>query len=123
MWSHVTPFIAMKKQRPNVRSAAEPGPAILRDAPAMRAPLCAQEVVSVRTAKATLSALLDLVATGREVLINSDGRPKARLVAPSAAPPRKVFSGSAAHLAQMPPWRGGLTADETIRADRDSRGW
>ena len=113
----------MKRQRPNVHTAAEPGPAILRDAPLMREPLLAQEVVSVRTAKATLSALLDLVATGREVLITSDGRPKARLVAPSAAQPRKDFAGSAAHLSEMPPWRSGLTADELIREDRDSRGW
>jgi hypothetical protein len=33
----------------------------------------------------------------------------------------KPFRGAQAHLDTMPPWRGGLTADEIIRADRDSR--
>jgi hypothetical protein len=32
----------------------------------------------------------------------------------------KPFTGTAEHLAKRPPWRGGLTADEIIRADRDS---
>ena len=38
------------------------------------------EVISVRSAKAHLSALLDLVAGGREITITSDGKPKAKLV-------------------------------------------
>ncbi len=96
---------------------------VLRDEIALPRPTSVGEVVSVRTAKATLSALLEMVAAGREVLITSDGRPKARLVPPLAAKPRKVFAGSAAHLAQMPAWSGGPTADEVIREDRDSRGW
>ena len=77
--------------------------------------------VSVRTAKATFSALLETVARGREILITSDGRPKARLVPVNAPKPRKVFGGSAAHLATMPPWSGGLDATELISADRDGR--
>ena len=113
----------MKTQRPVVYTSTESEPMVLRDSVAFAEPISFGEVVSVRTAKATLSALLEMVAAGREVLITSDGRPKARLVAPLAAKPRKVFTGSAAHLALMPAWRGGQTADEIIREDRDSRGW
>ena len=77
--------------------------------------------ISVRAAKAHLSGLLDEVAAGREVVITSDGVPKARLV-PIAERPRKVFTGTREHLKKMPPWRGGPTADEIIREDRDARG-
>ena len=77
--------------------------------------------ISVRAAKAHLSGLLDEVAAGREVVITSDGVPKARLV-PMTERPRKVFTGTREHLKKMPPWRGGPTADELIRKDRDARG-
>jgi prevent-host-death family protein len=79
--------------------------------------------ISVRAAKAHLSGLLDLVAAGQEVTITSGGKPKARLVPMSAGARRKVFLGSTEHLKTMPPWRGGPTADEIVRADRDGRGW
>ena len=77
--------------------------------------------ISVRAAKAHLSGLLDEVAAGREVVITSDGVPKARLV-PMGERARKVFTGTREHLKRMPPWRGGPTADELIREDRDARG-
>jgi prevent-host-death family protein len=80
--------------------------------------------ISVRAAKAHLSGLLDEVAAGREVVITSDGVPKARLVPMSAGTQRKPFSGTREHLKSMPKWKmGDLTADEIIRADRDGRGW
>ena len=79
--------------------------------------------ISVRAAKAHLSGLLDQVAAGREVVITSDGVPKARLVPYRAERERKVFQGAAAHLKTMPPWRGGPTAEEIVREDRDGRGW
>jgi prevent-host-death family protein len=79
------------------------------------------EAISVRSAKAHLSALLELVAGGREITITSGGKPKARIVSTSALRPRKFFSGASKHLASMPPWRGGPTADEIISEDRDSR--
>ena len=78
-------------------------------------------VISVRAAKAHLSGLLDEVAAGREVVITSDGVPKARLVPMNHKRERKVFTGTWEHLAKMPKWKGGPTADEIIRADRDSR--
>ena len=77
--------------------------------------------ISVRSAKAHLSALLELVAGGREITITSGGKPKARIVSTLNLRPRKFFSGASKHLAKMPPWRGGPTADEIISEDRDSR--
>ena len=78
--------------------------------------------IPVRSAKAKFSALLEMVAAGRQVTITSDGLPKAVLspVRPAAA--RKVFTGTREHLKQMPPWQGGPTAEALIREDRDSRG-
>lgn len=79
-------------------------------------------IINVRAAKAHLSALLELVAGGQEITITSDGKPKAKLVK-AEAERRKVFTGTWEHLKKMPPWRGGPTAEEIIRADRDGRGW
>jgi prevent-host-death family protein len=79
--------------------------------------------VTVRDAKAHLSALLDWVASGHEVTITSDGKPKAVLSSAEKREARKVFTGTWEHLKKMPPWQGGPTAEEIIRADRDSRGW
>ena len=78
--------------------------------------------ISVRAAKAHLSGLLEEVAAGREVVITSDGVPKARLVPIGAAAQRVPFTGTREHLKTMPKWRGGPTADELIREDRDARG-
>jgi prevent-host-death family protein len=80
-------------------------------------------VISIRSAKAHLSALLDLVAGGTEVTITSDGKPKARLVSAIAVKPRKVFMGMGDHLKAMPVQTEGPFADEIVRADRDGRGW
>ena len=100
-------------------------PEVLRDVPMVTLPARTEqrdeEVVSVRMAKATLSALLDKVVAGRQVLITSDGRPKARLVPVEPARARKMFTGSARHLAAMPAWRGGPDSTELISADRDER--
>ncbi|MEO7934063.1 MAG: type II toxin-antitoxin system prevent-host-death family antitoxin [Chthoniobacterales bacterium] len=83
--------------------------------------LGSEQMVSVRTAKAQLSSLLDLVEQGREVVITSNGKPKARLVSAEAGRKSKPFAFSAGF--QPVPWRGGSTADELVREDRDSRGW
>ena len=79
--------------------------------------------ISVRAAKAHLSGLLDQVAAGREVVITSDGVPKARLVPITGGEQRQPFQGTREHLKTMPKWRGGQTADEIVREDRDGRGW
>jgi prevent-host-death family protein len=79
--------------------------------------------IPVRAAKAKLSALLEMVAGGQEVTITSDGVPKAVLSPVGKKSAQKVFTGTWEHLKKMPPWRGGPTAEEIIRADRDGRGW
>ena len=81
------------------------------------------KTIGVRAAKAHLSALLDLAEQGQDITVTSGGKPKAVIASPAKLQPRNRFSGAAAHLAKMPPWRGGPTADEIIREDRDSRGW
>ena len=77
----------------------------------------------VRLAKAKLSALLELVASGQEVVITSDGKPKARLVSATSVKSRKVFAGMGDHLKSMPVQSQGPFADEIVRADRAGRGW
>ena len=101
----------------NYTSLKDPVVSVLRDAPATE---IINPVVSVRSAKAHLSALLDLVASGREITITSDGEPKARLVGVSLPKSRKVFTGMGDYLLKQP-IHGGPTADEIIRAERDSR--
>ena len=71
----------------------------------------------VRIAKAKLSALLELVATGQEVVITSDGEPKARLVAIKQRERGKVFTGMGDFLLKQPIHRG-MTADEAVNWTR-----
>ena len=80
------------------------------------------EVISVRSAKAHLSALLDLVAGGREITITSDGKPKARLVKAETRERGRVFQGMGDYLMKQPIHRG-MSADEAVNLDRDARGW
>ncbi len=98
-------------------SAAKEEPAVLREVAVMSD---IGEVISVRSAKAHLSALLDLVAGGREITITSDGKPKARLVSPMSSRSEKVFRGMGDYLLKQRIGRG-VSADEIIRAERDSR--
>lgn len=103
-----------------------------QNSPQATAPLVLKDAVAlpgvglsfpVRVAKAKLSALLELVAGGQEITITSDGEPKAVLSPVAKREARKVFTGTREHLKKMPPWRGGPTAEEIIREDRDGRGW
>jgi len=59
---------------------------------------------------------------GQEIVIASDGEPKARLVSYHMKQKRKVFSGAKAHLKKIP-LRPGPSAEEIVRVDRDGRGW
>ena len=79
--------------------------------------------ITVRAAKAHLSGLLEEVAKGREIVITSDGEPKARLVPIREESQRQPFTGTSEHLASMPAWAGGPSAEDIIRGDRDGRGW
>jgi prevent-host-death family protein len=80
------------------------------------------EIINVRSAKAHLSALLELVAGGREITITSDGKPKVKLVSVGEIEPRKVFQGMGDYLSKQPIHRG-LSAEEAVNMDRDARGW
>ncbi len=112
------------KKRTKVRyelNRAITEPAVLREVAALPG---WGNTISVRAAKAHLSGLLELVAAaGKEFVITSDGKPKARVVPVEAKPRRKVFSGATAHLKTMPKPTEGPWAEEIIRADRDGRGW
>ena len=78
--------------------------------------------ISVRAAKAKLSALLELVAQGQQVTITSDGLPKAILSPVTANQGRKQFTGMGQFLHRQPV-HGGPSAEEVVRQDRDARGW
>jgi prevent-host-death family protein len=78
--------------------------------------------IPVRAAKAKLSALLELVASGQEITITSDGLPKAVLSPVKQERARKVFTGMGDYLMKQP-IHGGPSAEEIVREDRDSRGW
>jgi prevent-host-death family protein len=79
-------------------------------------------VISVRAAKAKLSALLELVARGQPITITSDGVPKAVLSPVMAGQGRKRFKGMGDFLLTQPV-HGGPPAEDLVREDRDSRGW
>ncbi len=80
------------------------------------------EIINVRAAKTHLSALLDLAASGREITITSDGRPKAKLIGVTEGEGRRTFQGMGDFLSRQPV-HGGPSAEEVIQEDRDSRGW
>lgn len=73
--------------------------------------------VSVRAAKDQLSALLERAAQGEEIVITSDGKPKAMIVRYRPVIMGKPAKSTAELLRSMP-----MTADSTemIRQERDS---
>jgi prevent-host-death family protein len=77
--------------------------------------------IPVRVAKAKLSALLELVASGQDITITSGGKPKAVLSAVGKHKPQKVFTGTWEYLKKMPVQTEGPFAEEIIRGERDSR--
>jgi len=93
-------------------------PSFLKDSPTA----ASGRAVSIRDAKAHLSALLDWVALGNEVTITSDGVPKAKLVRTEPVKPRKVFQGMGDYLMKQR-IHTGMTADAAVNQDRDARGW
>jgi prevent-host-death family protein len=74
-------------------------------------------ITNVRNAKARLSELLDRAAKGEEIVITSDGRPKARLVAVAKQAPFRVNRALLRRTAK----KRGTRAEELVRADRDGR--
>ena len=107
----------MKEKKPVIyKLSAASEPDVLRES----AVLEGDRLVTVRDAKAHLSALLEWVASGHALTITSDGKPKARLVAAEAGKARKVFQGMGDFLLKQPVHRGP-SAEDIIREERDSR--
>ena len=75
--------------------------------------------INVRAAKDQLSSLLEQAAQGNEVIITSDGQPKARLVPFKVA--RKPFRVDWELLRSVPPKDSAKSAEELVREDRDAR--
>jgi prevent-host-death family protein len=73
---------------------------------------------NVRTAKAKLSEFLTRAAAGEEIVITSDGQPKAKLVGiPTIRTPYRVNR----RLLNTTTHKPGTSAEELIRLDRDGR--
>jgi prevent-host-death family protein len=94
---------------------AKPEKTVLHDAMGLEEPAL---LVNVRAAKDQLSSLLEAAARGDEVVITSDGRPKAKLVA--IQPRRPVFQMHWTWL-RAQPISGGPSAEDLVREDRDGR--
>lgn len=98
-------------------------------APAKAAPTALREtamqldeptrVVNVRAAKDQLSSLLEEAASGNEVIITSDGVPKAKLVPVRGQ--RRVFRVDWALLNSMSLKAGTPNTEAIVREDRDGR--
>jgi prevent-host-death family protein len=80
------------------------------------------QVINMRAAKAHLSALVELAASGQEIIITSDGTPKARLTGMPESGGRKLFRGMGEFLSAQPV-HSGPSSEALVRDDRDSRGW
>ena len=75
-------------------------------------------IATVRDAKAHLSHLLERAAAGEEILITSDGRPKAKLVGLGAAPePFRINR----RLLKVSSRRAGTRVETLVRQERDER--
>ena len=73
-------------------------------------------IANVRTAKAKLSEFLARAAAGEEIVITSDGRPKAKLVGiPTMRTRYRV------NRRLLTAGKTSTAAEELIRRDRDSR--
>jgi len=105
--------VMKRKMRPKARHAD--GSRVLETTATYGTPL----QINVRTAKDQLSRFLDLAAGGEEVVITSDGRPKARLIGYHRD--RKRFKVDWKRLKAMPIMGPGNSAEEIIRKERDSR--
>ena len=77
---------------------------------------------SVRMAKSRLSEFLDRAAAGEEIVITSDGRPKARIVALDAEPvPFRANSKLLKSSKRKAGTRAETRAETIVRLDRDGR--
>ena len=75
-------------------------------------------LANVRAAKARLSELLERASAGEEIIITSDGRPKAKLV---GIPPVRATYRVNRRLLAVALRKAGAGAEKMIRQDRDGR--
>ena len=88
---------------------------MLREAAVLESPL----TINVRAAKDSLSSLLERASQGLEVIITSNGEPKAKLV--PVEPKRKPFRVDWELLRSIPIRKGARRAEDIIREERDGR--
>lgn len=116
MWPHAATFNAMKRKTFTYPPARAEAMVLSEAAPALEE---AETVVNVRAAKDQLSSLLEQAAHGNEVIITSDGLPKAKLV--PVRPRRQPFRVDWGLLRSMPLLTAGPSIEELVREDRDGR--
>lgn len=116
MWPHVATVILMKKKTFKYPPAKAEAMVLSETAPALEE---AEMIVNVRAAKDQLSSLLEQAARGNEVIITSDGQPKARLVPMRSR--RQPFRVDWELLRSAPVMTGGPSAEQLVREDRDGR--
>jgi prevent-host-death family protein len=106
----------VKKKTTKYPSAEALGrPNVLKETAVLESPL----LINVRSAKDSLSSLLERAAQGLETIITSDGEPKARLV--PVQKKRKPFRVDWKLLRSMPVRKGASRSEDLIREERDSR--
>lgn len=88
---------------------------MLQETAVLESPL----TINVRAAKDSLSSLLERAAQGLEVIITSDGKPKAKLVPVEKT--QKPFRVDWELLRSMPIRKGARRAEDIIREERDGR--
>src|SRR5438477_93505 len=93
------------------------GAAALKEAAVLEPPPAT--IINVRAAKDQLSSLLEQAASGHEVIITSDGMPKAKLI--PVKPARKPFRVDWALLRSIKPKKGAKSVEEIVREERDGR--
>ena len=105
----------MKTKKPTKYKKTRSEPGVLREGAVAEW----GRVVTVRDAKAHLSALLEWVAAGHELTITSDGQPKAKLIKAEARERGKVFQGMGDYLLKQPVHDG--SAEEAVNWTRGHR--
>jgi prevent-host-death family protein len=105
----------MKRKKVNYGPAEQSTPHHLNESATAELP---PGSINVRAAKDKLSSLLDHVSHGYEIIITSDGKPKAKLI--PMRPKRKKFQVDWELLNSMP-LRKGPSAGELLREERDGR--
>ena len=106
----------MKRKKPFRYPLPSAEPMVLRDASAAMAEGL---VINIRAAKDQLSSLIEQVSQGNEVIITSDGKPKAKLVPVRGQ--RQIFRVNWELLKSMPLPKKGSSAEQIVREDRDGR--